>query len=421
MNRSESGLRETVFRPQKIGNGRHRHYRLPPVKVQYRVQVNASIAMFAAYHQQTTNCVACRRSPGLLTLTLPGSKRRCPSRRALKVGAVMNHTLMRQWVMLRAIPRHPRRVDAPTIHARLSDLGMPVSLRTVQRDLNTLATTFPLDFDESKPQGWCWRPGAGQLEIPSMDAHAALTFNLVEQYMQNLLPRSTLSQMAPWFEAAQGVASAQASTVTKWRDKLRVIPHTFYKVPAQIDAEIQATLYNALLHDRQLEVTYRAITTGKDAKTYVVHPLGLVVMEQVVYLICTVKDYQDPRFLAVHRIDSALLLDLEAKRPAAFNIDEFISREFGIRLGPDPLKLVLRIRGVLGRYLAETPVAAGQRMTQIDDKWMRVEVTVLDTIQLRTWLRSLGPDAIVEGPGPLRELMKREWAELHDLYSVGDY
>ena len=29
----------------------------------------------------------------------------------------MNDTLMRQWAMLRAIPRHPRRVDAPSIHA----------------------------------------------------------------------------------------------------------------------------------------------------------------------------------------------------------------------------------------------------------------------------------------------------------------
>ncbi len=328
----------------------------------------------------------------------------------------MNDTLMRQWAMLRAIPRHPRRVDAPTIHARLSDLGMVVSLRTVQRDLNTLAATFPLDFDESKPQGWCWRQGAGQLEIPSMDAHAALTFNLVEQYMQNLLPRSTLSHMAPWFDAAQGVASSQASTVTKWRDKLRVIPHTLNKIPAPIDPDIQATIYNGLLNERQIEVTYRAITTGKEAKTYPVHPLGLVVMEQVVYLVCTVKDYQDPRFLAVHRIDSAQLLETDAVKPVSFDIDEFILREFGIRLGKTPLDLVLRIRGVLAKYLAETPVAADQTMESIDAEWTRVQVKVQDTIQLRTWLRSLGPDAVVEQPTSLRAQLQSEWEELVAMY-----
>lgn len=328
----------------------------------------------------------------------------------------MNDTLMRQWAMLRAIPRYPRRIDAPTIHARLGDLGMVVSLRTVQRDLNTMAETFPLDFDESKPQGWCWREGASQLEVPSMDAHAALTFNLVEQYMQNMLPRSTLSHMAPWFEAAQGVASAQASTVTKWRDKLRIIPHTLNKVPAPINPDIQATIYAGLLNERQLQVTYRAITTGKESKTYPVHPLGLVVMEQVVYLVCAVKNYQDARFLALHRIDSAELLETPAARPATFDIDEFLLREFGIRLGKEPLDLVVRIRGVLAKYLAETPVTADQTMTAIDDAWTRVEVRVQDTIQLRTWLRSLGPDAVVEEPESLKAQLKREWEELVSLY-----
>lgn len=329
----------------------------------------------------------------------------------------MNDTLMRQWAMLRAIPRHPRRIDAPTIHGRLRDLGMAVSLRTVQRDLNALAETFPLDFDESKPQGWCWRPGVGQLEIPSMDAHAALTFNLVEEYMQNLLPRSTLSHMAPWFDAAQGVASSQASTVTKWRDKLRVIPHTLNKVPAPIDPDIQATIYNGLFNEKQIQVTYRAITTGKEAKTYPVHPLGLVVMEQVVYLVCTVKDYQDARFLALHRIDSAELLETSSARPDSFDIDEFVLREFGIRLGNEPINLALRIRGVLAKYLAETPVSADQILTPIDDAWTRVEVKVQDTIQLRTWLRSLGPDAVVESPDFLRNQLNGEWRELVKLYS----
>jgi predicted DNA-binding transcriptional regulator YafY len=250
-----------------------------------------------------------------------------------------------------------------------------------------------------------------------MDAHAALTFNLVEQYMKNMLPRSTLSHMAPWFDAAQGVASSEASSVTKWRDKLRIIPHTLNKVPAPIDPEIQTTIYNGLLSEKQLLVTYRAITTGQEAKTYPVHPLGLVVMEQVVYLVCTVKDYKDARFLALHRIDTAQLLEATAARPAAFDIDEFIIREFGIRLGNEPIKLVLRIRGVLEKYLRETPVATDQTMTPTADGWTRVEVNVQDTIQLRTWLRSLGPDAVVDSPGLLKNQLLNEWKELASLYS----
>jgi len=45
----------------------------------------------------------------------------------------MNDTLMRHGAILRAVPRYPRRIDAPTLHAKLGDLGMSVSLRTIQR------------------------------------------------------------------------------------------------------------------------------------------------------------------------------------------------------------------------------------------------------------------------------------------------
>lgn len=36
----------------------------------------------------------------------------------------MNDTLMRQWAMLRLIPRFPRRIDTPTIHSQLLGQGM---------------------------------------------------------------------------------------------------------------------------------------------------------------------------------------------------------------------------------------------------------------------------------------------------------
>ena len=314
----------------------------------------------------------------------------------------MDYTLIRQWAELRMIPRHPRRIDAPSIHRKLEAMGIYVTLRTVQRDLNDLCSVFPLRSDQSKPQGWWFEKGAS-LEVPGMDPHAALTFTLVEQHMKNLLPPSTLSHLAPWFETARGISKTEASIVSKWQDKIKVIPHTLNMIPAKIDEEIQATIYDGLLHGQQLGVTYRAINRRKEAKTYSVHPLGLVAMEQVIYLVCTVKDYGDPRFLAMHRIDSATLLDQPVKIPVGFVLDKFIAREFGIRIGGEPLKLVLRIKGVLGKCLVETPLAQGQKTKVLDDEWIRIEVMVPDTVQLRTWIMSLGKDAVVEGPATLRE------------------
>ena len=185
---------------------------------------------------------------------------------------------------------------------------------------------------------------------------------------------------------------------------------------AKIDPDIQATVYNGLMLGRQLEVTYRALSSGSAAKTYPVHPLGVVVMEQVVYLVCTVKQYEDARFLAMHRIDAATLLEASARQPKRFDLDEFIAREFGIRMGNSALGLKLKIRGVLAKYLQETPIAADQTMTALHDDWSQLTATVADTVQLRMWLRSLGPSALVLEPDFLRLEMQSEFETLQTMY-----
>lgn len=45
------------------------------------------------------------------------------------------------------------------------------------------------------------------------------------------------------------MASAHSSTVTKWRAKLRVVPHSLNKISAPIGPTIQATACDGLLHE----------------------------------------------------------------------------------------------------------------------------------------------------------------------------
>jgi hypothetical protein len=71
------------------------------------------------------------------------------------------------------------------------------------------------------------------------------------------------------------------------------------------------------------------------------------------------RDYQDPRYLAIHRIDAAQVLDRAAQRPKGFDIDAFITQEFGIRLGTKPLQLVLKVQGHPGRLPGRDPHCPG--------------------------------------------------------------
>lgn len=114
-----------------------------------------------------------------------------------------------------------------------------------------------------------------------MDLHDALTFRLVDPYMQKLLPTTTLSHITPWFDQARAVMSTSSSSVTQWKCKIRVIDWALRLLHPQIKPEVQAAIYDGLFNGVQVEVTYEAITKEEGAKTHCINPLGLVIREQV--------------------------------------------------------------------------------------------------------------------------------------------
>jgi hypothetical protein len=79
---------------------------------------------------------------------------------------------IRHWVLLRLVPRAPRRAGVDALMRQLSDRGIEVSPRTIQRDLRNLSLTFPIECDERrKPFGWSWTKEAKGMpsELPSRD------------------------------------------------------------------------------------------------------------------------------------------------------------------------------------------------------------------------------------------------------------
>lgn len=138
---------------------------------------------------------------------------------------------------------------------------------------------------------------------------------------------TTLSHMAPWFQQAEGVLKVGASAMAGWQDKVRAITKAPSMQSPAIDPDVQAVVYDCLMQGQQVQVTYQAITKDEAPKTYPAHPLGIVVREQVVYLVCTIKEHTDIRLLALHRVSAAESLEKAVRIPQGFDIDEVAARK----------------------------------------------------------------------------------------------
>lgn len=314
-------------------------------------------------------------------------------------------TLLRQWQMLRLIPRYPAKITAGDIRDRLAGDGFKVTKRTVERDLASLSDLFPLLSDErEKPFGWSWKKEALPLDVPSLGNSEALAFALIEQFLRGFLPHATLSQLAPYFRMAGQRLSAlpKGSAIHAWPDKVRVVPPTQPLIPPRIDARVQQTVSDALLFDRQMVIRYQK--RGEDQlKEYIVHPLALVQRGAITYLVATLFDYADVLLLAMHRIRSADILDERASRPKDFDIDRYIAKgALGFGNGKQ-VKLEAIFYEPAAEHLYETPLSEDQAITPVDDTHVRVMATVANTPQLEWWLLAFGDAVEVVKPVSLRE------------------
>lgn len=314
----------------------------------------------------------------------------------------MKSTLLRQWKMLRMIPRLPRKIGTVDLMQKLEDADFNVDLRTIQRDLNQLSEVLPLTSDQAKPQGWAWKEAAEQFDIPGMEPQVALVFHMAEVHLRSLLPASTVDTLTPWFSAANRVLDEHGNGISHWPEKIRVLPRGLPQKAPEIDVNVQAKVYQAVLQERQIQISYGR--EAEDLRDYVIHPIALVVRDQIIYLVCVFNGFDDIRQLVTQRIHSAEVLGLAVDKPANFVLDDYIAQgAFGLIIGDEPLQLEARFMSHLAIHLRETPIADDQVLEDIDEDFVRLIASVPDTFELRLWLKSFGDEVEILGPQALRE------------------
>jgi len=305
-------------------------------------------------------------------------------------------------IMLGMIPRREF-IKTKEIASRLkAEHNIEISLRTIQRDLVNLSRNYTLITDDNKSAGWSWMEGTPLLDIPVMDPPVALTFRLMRDYMAHLLPRAILATLDGYFRAADDrLNKLPNSTLSHWADKVRVVSRSLSFTPPRVHESILDSLYKALQLELCFELDYCA-RSGKE-KTYLVNPLGLVFVNNLIYLVATLNDHTDPIQLLAHRMKSIRLLpDQPATTPDGFTLQGYIdSGEFGYPLGGKiPLK-VLFDKGA-APYLYETKLVPNQKLTEQTDGKLLLEAVVQDDVQLRWWLKGLGEKVEILEPADLR-------------------
>jgi predicted DNA-binding transcriptional regulator YafY len=146
-----------------------------------------------------------------------------------------------------------------------------------------------------------------------------------------------------------------------------------------------------MLKERQLTLTYN------NKPDVIVHPLGVVLREQTIYLIGAFYNYKDIRQLAV-------LVNSPIDKPTRFSLEEYCdSGAMGYLASEGDLALELKMTKPAARHLYETAISSDQKIVDHDDKHVLVTGTVKDSKDLRWWILGFGNQVEVIAPEYLRD------------------
>jgi len=299
--------------------------------------------------------------------------------------------VLRQLTMLRMIPKFPNKITASLIKAKLEDEGYCITKRTIERDLQSLSTTFPLISDEqSKPFGWSWSADAPAIDLPGLTTSEALTLKLAEQYLTKLMPTSMVQQLVPYFKAATQVLNTleQNSNLAKWPDKIAVVLPTQPLLAPNINQAVNQKIEQALLQEKQLLLLYKN-RSEQSPKQLTVHPIGIILRGQVNYLCATIYSYQDVVLLPIHRILEAEILDQQSNRPASFDLHTYANSGAMGFLNEGLSQVKIRISKEAGLHLYETRLSQDQVIID-EGETLLVEAKVTINKQFEWWLNGFG-------------------------------
>lgn len=306
----------------------------------------------------------------------------------------------RHMAILRYIPQEPGFTTTVELKNKLSTDGFKVSLRMLQRDIETLSCQHAINCDDSvRPHRWFQLKGSSHA---GMTPSTALAICMLKEHVQHLLPTEVSNNLDGFFsQATHKLTATRANPLCNWPTQIAILPPGFQLGKPAVSDQVMKTVEHALLHQQGLLIDYKP-RPPRQNKQYKINPLGLVARGHVVYLVATLSDNGEYRHFVLHRMMDAELSPHPAKVPSNFNLPEYLEKGSLSFPKNEVINLKLKVDYIEGYHLLETPLSPEQEVTFPDDDHFIIQAQVNNTEELKWWLMSISDISELLGPESLR-------------------
>ncbi len=193
----------------------------------------------------------------------------------------------------------------------------------------------------------------------------------------------------------------------------------YEKNPYLTGIENLSPLYNHIVHQQVLNISYRHFTRGE--MNYTVHPYYLKQYNNRWFLFgITEQDKQNLINLPLDRISSIEVVDIPYIPNTKFNFEEYFEDVVGVSVPREgePEQVVLKFDKKQYPYIVTKPLHPSQAI--LDDDNCIVQLTVFLTRELESLIFSQGDQVEVLAPASLRDKFREKTKNLIEKYNCAE-
>lgn len=320
-----------------------------------------------------------------------------------------------------------------TDRGHLVDYPRKVRRRLARLERNKLVLST-LDGHQLFWQRKSWLHGANQI-AGLMSASEAVAFHALRRFVADKLPAAVTMDIEPLFKAADTRLSQDGEDsrlYRAWVSKIASVEPTYLLGRPPINPEVFQTVVTATFFERELFVRYRPAykeSKDEDIKAKRLWPLAMVESAGLMYMVAQSPDHPPrpeegkPNWLRIlyrlDRIISAVDSGSVFAYARDFNLQTTIEKEQAFDFLPEPpVVLELAVEPAEAKRLKERGMSDDQRFEVMSDGRTKFIGTVVPSVKLRWWLRSLGAAAEILAPSTLRDEFARDAAALAKRYGA---
>lgn len=326
--------------------------------------------------------------------------------------ASAHHAVERQWHLLDILPSTVPGKTVVDLTQLLADEGFKVDKRTVQRDLVSLASRFPICPSDAPEPGWYWHSRKA-FDTMGLTVSDAFTLHMLDRHLKAVMPVATTKQLQPLFALAKAKldVEAESNDIAHWATLIAVEGAGLPVIAPEINQAILETIQSALFQRPRKKLKIHYIKAGaKTAKEHTVDPVGVVQSGGKTYLVAVNPKHPEPATYALHRIDKAELTYDNSTLPKGVSLQRFIDEGKIQFFNEGLIDLRARVSKTLGTQLAETKLSETQQLPEVEGGY-ELAVTLPNSLRLRQWLLSWAGHIEVLAPKALREDVARQLRE----------